>query len=141
MSLKIKEQINDTKGITTTFNNMASLLIEMKKPEQAMSYLDSCIQISKKNNFRENLREAYKNYSGAYQLSRNYKKTLYYKELYYKLRDSELVENIEKLTDILVDFQIDKKNREIEILQKDYRIQKLELEKQDIKFQTLLIII
>mgnify|MGYP006293016035 FL=1 len=140
-SLKIKENISDTKGITTTFNNLASLYIEMGKPRNAMSYLDSCIQISKENNYRENLREAYKNYSEAYEAAGNYKRTLYYKELYYKLRDSELVENSEKLTDILVNFQMDKKNREIELLQKDYRIQKLELEKKDIKFQTLLIII
>jgi signal transduction histidine kinase len=140
-SLKIKEEIGDSRGIASTLNNLASLYIKMKKPKKAMNYLDSCISISRKNKYRENLRQAYNNYSEAYEVKGDYKKTLYYKELYYKLRDSELVENTEKLSDILVNAQIDKKNKEIELLQKDFRIQKLELENKDIVFYTLLIII
>jgi signal transduction histidine kinase/Tfp pilus assembly protein PilF len=140
-SLKIKEEISDAKGITSTLNNLASVYIEMDQPKKAMEYLDSCISISQENNYRENLRQAYRSYSEAYEVKGDYKNTLYYKELYYKLRDSELVENTEKLSDILVNFQIDRKNKEIEILQKDYTIQKLELENKDIVFYTLLIVI
>ncbi len=140
-SLVIKVEMNDKKGISSTFNNLASLYTDMKQPQKAMDYLDSCIRISRDNNYRENLRQAYKNYSEAYETMGNYERTLYYQELYYKLRDSELVENTEKLSDILVNYQIDKKNKEIQILQKDFKIQKLELEKKDIESRTLLIVI
>jgi len=75
--------------------------------------------------------DIYKNYSTFYSLKNNYQKAFEYHILYSNINDSIFSEESnKKIAEMQIKYETEKKEKEIELLQKDNEIYKLETEKQ-----------
>ncbi len=70
------------------------------------------------------------NLADAYEKTNDFKQAYYYKKITYQLSDSLFkVNNIKQMTDIETKYQTEKKEHQIEVLNKNKKLQNLELEK------------
>lgn len=109
-------------------NSIARIYLQKKQPLQAVFFLDEAIEYGKKINTRIRLKESYQGLSEAYSLLQDYEKAYYFHKQYMALKDSIFnEEKLKKIRDIESNYQIQRREKEIELLKKDALISNLNL--------------
>ncbi|MDQ3190571.1 MAG: tetratricopeptide repeat protein [Bacteroidota bacterium] len=131
-SLLIKEELADKYGMAESYTNIGIVYYKQKNFSLAIEYQKRALKLAKELNALELLKYAYDCLSLNYKEKGDFKEAYYYLELYSQTKDSLLnKENFEEMADMKADFEIEKKEREHELLSRAKEIeQKAELDKQ-----------
>ncbi len=142
-SLDIREAINDQKGIASSLISLGNVYSDQKQYTKAIDYYNSGVAILNELKHTPDLKEAYGAISETYKEMGNYKKALEYFDQYTALKDSMFNKEAHKnITDIQTKYETEKKEKEIELLNKGKQLDKLKMREQNeaIQKQRILII-
>ena len=115
-ALEIKRKDEDQKAIVYPLINIGNVYIEQEKFQEAILYLEEALEISQKNNLKELSRDAFLSLSNVYEAQNKYQRSLKFFQLYSAYKDSIMNEQIsEKISNIEIKFETEKKEKEIEI--------------------------
>lgn len=131
IGLKIDKEYNDTFGMLTSFRSIANYYISMQKYERALEYLDSATNICK-DIWQAECQGIEQSRYRAHRAMGNYRKALIHFEKSVSLKDSLFNETKRKnIAEILTRYETEKKEQEIEILNKtnEIRSQKIRLQR------------
>ncbi|MCK4663790.1 MAG: tetratricopeptide repeat protein [Bacteroidales bacterium] len=119
-ALKIRERIGSEKEIAVSLFNIGETYIILKNYNEALLYLERSLKLSKKSKSKYLTKSIYKIYSDLYENIENNTKALEYYKLYSTLKDSLYSEQSnKKIAELQVQFDLEKKQKEIELLTKD----------------------
>jgi serine phosphatase RsbU (regulator of sigma subunit)/tetratricopeptide (TPR) repeat protein len=119
-ALELREAIQDKVGIATTLINIAQVYLKKKDPENALYYAKKSLLLSKEIHVLRNISESYLVLSESYALKNNKTEELKYFKLYSQTKDSLLSENsANQLIKMSAIYEADKKQKEIELLNKE----------------------
>lgn len=88
----IKLKLEDDYGSATSASDMSAILMEQKKTDIALKYLFEGEKIALNHNFIDLLLPIYRNYSQAYEIKGDYKKSIYYLNKAFEIKDTILME-------------------------------------------------
>ena len=134
-SLEINKTIHYEKGIAASYSNIGSIYLLMDNEEKALEYLLASIDIAKKIDLKDLIIESYEKISKLYSKQKNFKAALQYYKKFATLKDSIFTkESIKEISGLQTTYEVqrlmEKQEKEIELLQKDNEIYRLEAEKQ-----------
>jgi signal transduction histidine kinase len=127
-SLAIEKSIGDMAGISASYNNMANVLIEAGRINGTKTYIDSAMYFAQNSKIAVDIESALHNYSQYYEAKNDTKTALnYFKELVV-FRDSLFsIKTNEKISELEIEYQTEKKEKEILSQRADLAEQELEL--------------
>jgi tetratricopeptide (TPR) repeat protein len=121
---QLREKLGDQVGLFTTLCYIGDTYLEMKDSARASIYYDRAFPIAEKLDDKNSLERIYKNYANLYAARQDYKKAFENYQKYAETRDLLFNQNKNKqIAELQVQFETEKKAREIEILKKDNKIQ------------------
>ncbi len=129
-------------GKAIAYSNIGDIYDHMGDLNNAIKYQEISLQLAKEMQTSYMLETCYQLLATAYSKKNDYKNAVMYAELFSRLRDSVMSsENSKQITEMQTRFETGKKEKEIELLQKDKSIRDLEISKQDssIKRQRIII--
>jgi signal transduction histidine kinase/Tfp pilus assembly protein PilF len=134
---EIFNSINYKKGMASSLNNIATVQLNQKNYKEALTNYDKGLEIALEIDLKDLILEIYKFKSELYSMQKKYKLSLKFYKLYAGLKDSIFTkEGIEKMAGIQtahdVHTLLNDREKEIELLQKDNEIYKLQVEKHDL---------
>ena len=116
-------KLNDKSIVSATMLNLGEVYLRLRKFDLANQFLAKSLEISRETNNAFNLKTIYKVFSDYYDSTKNYKQALYFDNLYVQIKDSIFNENMNKrIQDMQLSNELDKKEKEIELLKKDKEI-------------------
>lgn len=119
-----------------SYRNIASAYIQAVKPKNAIPYVDSIYPIAIEIKNADLIEDYYKLKAEYFQLIGNYKEACIYKDKYIHFKDSTLTYDINKqVAEADAKYKSEKKQKEIELLQRDNQINQLELSEKESKLQ------
>ena len=125
-SLKIREEHDYKSGLIYTKYYIANVYLKMKDYANARKYYDQTVKIAGELQDKKTLERVYKNYSGLYADTGDFKKAFEYYKMYSQTRESILNEKkMKQITELEIRFDAEKREKEIEILKRDGKIQKM----------------
>lgn len=129
-SLKLRRLINDERRMAFSMIKVATFNAKLKDYKAAKNHYEEAIVIALKNGSKQYLMEAYEGLSDCEELAGNYKNALVYHHKYSLLKDSIFSETTaEEIANAEEKYESEKKQRALEILQKDKLINQIKLEK------------
>jgi serine phosphatase RsbU (regulator of sigma subunit)/lipopolysaccharide biosynthesis regulator YciM len=138
----ISVRFNDRENITRVIENIASVYIQQGKFAQAQECLDEGLQIAKEMKNRELERLMYKSFYDLYVAKKDPSSALSYYLKYDATNDSLLNEsNLQQMNELNKKFESEKKEKEIELLNKENEVSALELDQQKSQRNILIIIV
>lgn len=127
-SLNMLQEEEDLYERTTLLNSVSAIYLQTNKPREAIRSFEQALKHGKEVNARALLQESFKGLSEAYAQLQDYKNAFYFHQQYNQLKDSIFnEEKLKKISDIESTYQIQKREKEIEILRKDAQISSLTL--------------
>lgn len=126
---KLYKNSKDPSVLFYGYSILGNSEIDMEKYKEGISHLK--MALSKANEVSSGYRilSVYNNLAMAYEKLSNFKEAFYNKKIAYQISDSIFkTDNLKQLTEIETKYQTEKKENEIEVLNKDKKIQKFELE-------------
>ena len=139
-ALKTAESYNAQLDITESLLGLASTFDKQGKNTQAISYYKKAEASSIKTNSLYELKNVYEGLASSYAKIFNYKEAYKYQNLLTASKDSLYnVETDKKLSGLQFDFEIQKKQSEIDILIKNRALQQLELKRQQMTQNSLMV--
>ena len=137
-SLEIREKIGDKYGIAYILHDLAKYYQKTDNYEKSIEYALRSLQIAQEIKAPEEIRTAAEILSQTYKLKQDYLKALSYYELYKQTNDSLVnVEKTKAIANLEAKVEVQKKEGEIDILnknqallEKDNQLQKIENERQ-----------
>ena len=132
-SLKIDESLGDQKGMSIVFRKyIITQNSDLKIITKPFNMLRKSLVIAKKIGSLDEEKCAYNYLASAYDSLHNYKKTCEYLKLFKLLTDSIFnIESGKQIKEMEAVYQTEKKQKEIELLNKDKELQKAEISKQE----------
>ena len=131
-SFKIDEELGDKKGMAIVLGNISLLNNQIKKYREAIKYAERSLEIAKNIGSLDEQKCAYNYLSTAYDSLKNYKKTSQYLKLFKLLNDSIYnIESGKQIKEMEAIYQTEKKQKEIELLNKDKELQNAKISKQE----------
>jgi len=129
-SLQLKDSLNDNTEKASILRHLGMIaLIEGNLPE-AERYLKKSLDFAQKQNLKNDIKESYHTISEFYEKQNNPNKALFYYKSYIALKDSL---NNQKINELELQYEFDKKQRQIEFEQKQKEVeQKARLQRQKI---------
>jgi signal transduction histidine kinase len=125
-ALAIKDQLNDKWGQVGTIRAMSALYVEMGENEKAISTIQSALKIAQEIGAKNRILEAYYYMAEAYKSAGRASEGYEYLDKYIALNDSVMNEKtITQMTEIKTDYEIQRKQAQIELLQKENEIDTL----------------
>src|SRR3974377_2156077 len=132
-SLAIYTEIGHQKGMAYAMNDLASCFSAKKDLAKAIDFLNQTVELGKKIGARDIVEEGFKNLAGIYDEQGNYKLAYEMHQRYSEEKDSLLNEQSNKqITEMQTKYETEKKEQQINLLNKDKEIQKAELKRQQI---------
>lgn len=129
-ALKIRQTLNDKSGIIASEEALGSLFIEMKNNTMAIVHLKKGVSLVEETGNKENLKNLYENLSIAYAGLNDYKNALNFQILHSQVKDSMFGEESSKqIAEMQTKYETEKKEKEIELLNKNKILQQTEIEK------------
>ena len=130
-SLDIRYQIGDKEGQSSVLGNIAALNVKLKQYNLAVENANKSFSIAKEINVLPWQLTAYEVLSKTYDSIKNYKKAYEYQKLFKILNDSMFsIESNQQIKGMEAKYQNDKKQKEIELLNKDKQLQETEIKQQ-----------
>lgn len=130
-SLKMAVELDLKIQIIQTSTNLGEVYSRQKKYNLASSYLEKALKDAKEINSNELARCAYYDLSVIYAERGEYKKALEYHRLFFEVNQKMFNEEKNKqITEMQTRYETLKKEKRIEILEKNNQIQKLQLSKE-----------
>ncbi|HVA97538.1 MAG TPA: tetratricopeptide repeat protein, partial [Bacteroidia bacterium] len=128
ISSTICEEIGNKSGLASVYNAEASLYFKMNKIKEAINYYSKGQILAIKINKQLSLQDAYNGLADSYYELKDYKKAYDYFKLYSTLKDTLLNQaNNKQLTQMNLAYESDKKDKEIELLNKDSELRTADL--------------
>ena len=130
-SLKIQEKLKGQYQLAVTLLSLGSNYINLKSFEKGHAYIDRALGISKEIGAKELLRFGYEVLSYSYSQTKNFEKAFEYQKLFIQVKDSILnAETSKQINELQTKYESEKKQKEIELLNKDKELQKTEIKRQ-----------
>lgn len=119
-ALILNKEIGNKNQQSNMLNNIASVYVAQGKLKEAVPYLDEAIRLAKEMETKEHLQLAYNTYSLLYESKKDFVTALKYYHLYFDVKDSLLNnENSEYIAKMNAEFENEKKDNEIKLLNVD----------------------
>jgi serine phosphatase RsbU (regulator of sigma subunit) len=128
----LKLYANSTEPATLYYgyNVLGNSEIDLGEFNQGIKHLLISLDKAKEINSGNLILQTSNNLADAYEIINDFKQAYFYKKITYQLSDSLFkANNIKQMTDIETKYQTEKKEHQIEVLNKDKKLQDLELEK------------
>jgi signal transduction histidine kinase len=130
-SLRIYADIGDKWGMAINYNDIGRVYTKLHRYSEARQYLVNCLSISKEIGAKEELRDAYFSLSQLDSITGDFHEGLAHFKLYSVYKDSLLNEtNGKRIAIIKEQYESEKKDKEIALLNKETAIRDLQLKKQ-----------
>lgn len=127
-SLAISNKLKAQPLIVSTLNALGKSYTELLLYSQAIDCYRRSISIAKNSNMKIELEESYQGLAAVYKLTKENEKASTFSTLSSDLKDSIYNDNnLKKLTDQLLVYESEKKEQQIELLNKEHQIQESEL--------------
>ncbi|RLD61122.1 MAG: hypothetical protein DRJ05_03310 [Bacteroidetes bacterium] len=137
-ALEIFNEINYKSGATPTINNIAGIYLEQKNPDMAYPYLIEGVEMAKETGQKKTLSEIYANLVEYYTLKGDYKRAFETQGKFLIIKDTLYsTDLVEKVSEMQVKYETERKEKEIEILARDKKIQSLKIKKQSVQLYVL----
>ncbi|MBI4646690.1 MAG: tetratricopeptide repeat protein [Bacteroidia bacterium] len=141
-TLKARETLNDRQGIALALNNIGNLYNHKGDFQKAIEYSKKSLDIAKEIGSLDDQKEIFISLSQHYEGLKMYGKSLEYYKLYKHTNDSIFnFESDKRLKEMEAKYQNEKKQKEIELLNKEKRIQQSEIEKKEAQVKQRTIIL
>jgi tetratricopeptide (TPR) repeat protein len=122
------EEIGDQKGMANAYGNLGGDYTVTGDFPTALLYINKALEIGKRTGAKYYIRNAYDFFAVLYKKMNDPRKALGYEELSTAMGDSLLnEENTRNIAEMQTRFDTEKKEKEIELLQKDSNLKELEL--------------
>ncbi len=133
-SIELSQKIGNKRSLATAWLGAASAEINLNDLTAAKVYLDSSELLINKTNKKEDRKNLFLVQSNYYSASNNYKTALEYYNRYADQKDSILnQENLKSIADMQVKYETEKKQLQIELLNKDNSIKSLAIQNQQLE--------
>ncbi len=141
-AIYILEDLEDDYAVSNYCIIMAGLLNEMMRLKESEEYARRGLKIALKNDILPQIRDSYHELSDVYELKKEHEKALFYKKKYYTYRDSiNNKETIRKMADLRTEFELSKKQVEIDKAQTQLElVEKKKQNQQIVGFGLILIV-
>ncbi|UCH92305.1 MAG: tetratricopeptide repeat protein [Candidatus Aminicenantes bacterium] len=124
-ALDIREELNDKVGIADISINIASVYQRLGRYKEAIQHAHKGLEIARQTHVKAEISDACQVLSAVYEAAGDLEKALDYYKKYKKVNDTIFNENTTKrITDLQTHFEIERRQREIELLRKDRENQK-----------------
>ncbi len=143
-SIKIDKEIDNGVGLGQTYNQLGNLYVHIKQYNKAIKYYNLSSNIVDPLNIIETIIENYKGLGQVYSEIKDYKNAIYFINKYHSLTDSIFnKEMLKRQNNLHADFEIEKKEKEIKLLNSEKIIRAMEInEKQsELRMQRTLLYI
>ncbi len=141
-SLSYRRKLNDHYGIANLMNAIGKVYLEIGNYEKSKNYLSESMRLASNENLKDVVKNNYLSFSSLYERQGNNIKALSYYKLYSAIKDSIFnVDNIKRIAQLQVRNEFEEKEREIELLKKERRIQSLEVGRQKTQITILIIVL
>lgn len=143
-SLAMAEKADFASGKCYSYQAMSQLYMKMHDYPKAKRYLDMCERLAKQIQFHNVVAEIYKSKSEFWQAQGDYRQALLYAHKYEALKDSIFNTTVEnRILTMQYDFELDKKDTEIKLLNQQQELQqdRLKLQQAEINRQRVAIIV
>lgn len=118
-SLRAAEKVNDKWAMTNPLSGLGNLYVKLGDYEKAIEYFNKSVEISKEIGAKAELNEAYNYMSEAYYLQKDMANAYLYMKLYSDTKDTLFNKETSKmLVDMQTRYESEKKERQIELLNK-----------------------
>ena len=115
------------------YSGIGNILLEKGNIREGLSNLERAYAIARKSNAKKSIFDLAGILSSAYEKHNDYKRSLYYHQVYFDYRDSVFNEKSEhRIQQLQFDYELDKKQKEIELLNKNKAIAHARSQKQEI---------
>ncbi|MBN4051177.1 tetratricopeptide repeat protein [bacterium AH-315-M05] len=132
-SLKITEDLGNKAGLTTIYNNIGKLYTLTGEYVKALENLSIGLNIAKEIGALLREKETYESLTELYEKQKNYQKAYEYHQLYSEIKDSLFNEESSKqIAEMQEKYESEKREKEIELLNKEKELQTTELNRQKI---------
>lgn len=132
-ALEVSRELNARPNMSHALVEKAIIYSKLKDYKTSIKTYREAIAVAKEFNGLKDLQRAYKGMNTAYALIGRYDSAYKYQSLMTNVKDSLFNIDTEKLlSNQLFNFQIEKKQDEINLLKKDQELQSLDLEKQKV---------
>ncbi len=118
-SLAISRSLEDSWAIANTLNNQAELYYNQQKYNESLTYLDQALQVAEKKGTQDIMLESYRIAAAVYKDIGNYREAFKYYEEYSNLKEVIILESIDKIYSLQHQYETEKKEKEIQILQRE----------------------
>lgn len=113
-SIEIKKLINDEVGLAYSYSNMCGFYSNIRENEKAIRYGKEGLILAKKINAPDLVEKTFQNLASAYANLKKYDTALFYFQKHSLLKDSLFnIENTKQLSDIRINYEIEKKEYEL----------------------------
>lgn len=125
-------QAGDKVNVVAAIMNMGEIYLDLQQPEKAMPLLYEAQRIAYESQSRDRIMQSHFVLAEAFRRSGDFKQAVAYFERYSAMKDSLLNESNNKhIAEMQTRFDTEKKEQEIQLLQKDRNIRELVLSEQE----------
>jgi two-component system sensor histidine kinase/response regulator len=127
-SLAISMRVRDIEGISYSYNLLSSIYLGQKQYRKSISYAEKSIENLTTAGNKEILLEAYHTLYKGYEGIKNYRKSLYYRNQEIALKEEMFsIEKEREANNLQAEYDLQRKQHEIEMLEKDKALQQREI--------------
>jgi serine phosphatase RsbU (regulator of sigma subunit) len=139
-SLMLRSELNDTTLIAMTYVNLGEVYLQIGNKETALQYFFQCAELAQKIKYADLLRHCYKMISDIYFQQKNFEKAYEYYNLHVLVKDSIYNENnLHIVQELEAKYQNEKKQLQIDNLNKENELNQVKIEKQAINTRLLIL--
>ena len=129
-SLEYARELHDKHKIANTHNNIGEVLIETGDYPKAHQAISTGLELAKEVRAKQYKNESYELFSKLYEAQGDHKNALKYFKRHHNLKDTIYSqEKQNRISEIQIKYETERKEKEIELLKKDNQINKLEIKR------------
>jgi signal transduction histidine kinase/Tfp pilus assembly protein PilF len=130
-SLEHAQELDDKHKIANTQNNIGEVLINTRDYDKAYQAINTGLKLANEIHANRYKNESYQLLSKLYEAQGNHKQALAYFKKHHNLNDTIFSkEKQNRISEMQIKYETEKKEKEIELLTKDNQINKLEIKRQ-----------
>ncbi len=131
--LKLSKEGSDNRGISDAYVGLGDAYMKQNKLEEADTYLNQSLLLSKEMGNKEGTKESFSSLSQLYEKKGDFKQAYEYHKLFSNIKDTLLNEHSDwQINEMDTKYESEKKEKDIELLNKDKELQQADINKQKI---------